>query len=144
MTRWIARAGLALAIAGAAAVVVSAQEQDPMTDDRMVVKPQSPGHQLLLPNDWPIEHAENGVIKPAAIEQYLSMKFQQVRARFEQTDRRIQQLETRLVTMEEERKTLLTRLRLLEERAAQPQPMEGSDAKQAQGQEADTGSQAGP
>ncbi len=98
-------------------------KDDPMTDDEVVVKTDE-GHHLLIPKDWPVEHA-HGTIAPVPIEQYLSMKFDQVRDRFAQTDTRLDALGHRLDQLERDNTVLQKRLRLLETREqVRPQPKE--------------------
>ncbi|PIQ83139.1 MAG: hypothetical protein COV75_08995 [Candidatus Omnitrophica bacterium CG11_big_fil_rev_8_21_14_0_20_63_9] len=107
--------GACLALAAGLAVPVAAEEAT-LTPDDVVVKTEG-SHRLLLPRDWPVEHRD-GRIAPVAIEEYLSMKFGQVRQKFDDTDERIDQLERRVKSLEEERSKLQQRLRALEERAS--------------------------
>ena len=90
-------------------------KDDPMTDDDVVIKNDDGSARLLLPKDWPVEHA-HGIISPVPTEQYLSMKFGQVRDRFQQTDAQLDALEQRLATLEQEHKALQLQVRLFEER----------------------------
>lgn len=113
-------------IASGACAAASAQpatKEDAITDDEVVIR-QADGHNLLLPRDWPVEH-KNGVVSPVSVEQYLSMKFDQVRERFAQTDQRFDQLSRRLEQVELEQKLAQKRLRILEER---PLPAEHATA----------------
>ncbi len=97
-----------------------------ITDDDVVIKHEA-GHQWLLPRDWPIER-KDGVFKPAAVEEYLSMKFDQVKSRFTEIDGRLDRLGKRLEQLEADQKVVHQRLRLLEERAqaAEQVPSEGN------------------
>lgn len=94
-------------------------EDATLTEESVVVKTEG-AHRLLLPRDWPVEH-KDGRIAPVAIEEYLSMKFGQVRQKFDEASERIDRLERRVKLLEEERSKLQQRLRALEERAS-PQP----------------------
>lgn len=96
----------------------SAAEDATLTDEDVVVKTEG-AHHLLLPRDWPIEH-KDGRIAPVAMEEYLSMKFGQVRQKFDETDERLDGLTRRVKALEEDRNTLQQRLRVLEERASTP------------------------
>ena len=87
--------------------------EDVLTDDQMTIKNDT-GHHLLVPNDWPIEH-RGSIISPVSVDQYLSMKFGQVKEKFGETDRRLDALERQLKQSDEDRKTLQARLRILEE-----------------------------
>ncbi len=101
------------------------ETSDPMTDDQVVVKTEG-SHQLLLPNDWPIHQDKDGRIAPAAIEEYISMKFGQVRTRFGQVDGRIENLERQVVQLEKEQRELLKGLKLLEARLQQQETGHGN------------------
>ena len=95
-----------------------AAEQGGLTDDEVVVKTEG-AHRLLLPKDWPVERREDGVIAPASLEEYLSLKFDQVREEFHRANRRIEALERRVEALEQERKTTDQRLRWLEDQLRQ-------------------------
>ena len=99
--------------------------EDPMTDDRVSVRTEG-AHQLLLPSDWPIHQDKDGRIAPAAIEEYISMKFGQVRTRFGQVDGRIENLEQQVVQLEKEQRELLKGLKLLEARLQQQETGHGN------------------
>ena len=86
-----------------------------LTDDEVTVRTEG-AHHLLLPKDWPVEQRD-GRFVPIPIEEYLSMKFGQVAAAFEERDRRLELLDQRLRKMEEDHKVLQQRLRLLEQAA---------------------------
>ncbi len=107
-----------------------------MTDDEIVVKNDEGAHRLLLPKDWPVEHA-HGVVSPMPTEQYFSMKFGQVRDRFQQLDARLETLEHQLQTLEQENKALQLRCRLFEEGHPTPEPAkEVTDGHETQTREA--------
>ena len=89
-----------------------------LTDDEVVVKTEG-SHRLLLPKDWPVERREDGVIAPASLEEYLSLKFDQVREEFQRANRRIEAMERRVEALEQERKTTDQRLRWLEDQLRQ-------------------------
>ncbi len=93
------------------ALPVWAANKDPLTDDTVVIKSEG-SHNLLLPNDWPIKE-ENGKIAPASVEEYLSMKFGQVRTKFIDTDARIDALEHRINELESQQTALLKGLKAL-------------------------------
>ena len=88
-------------------------KDQPLTDDEVVVRTEG-AHHLLLPKDWPVEQ-KDGRIAPAPIEEYLSMKFDQVKEVFTETDRRLAALEQRFERLEQEHTMLQKRLRVLEE-----------------------------
>ena len=98
-------------------------KEEPMTDDEVVVKTEG-AHRLLLPKDWPVEE-KDGRIGPVPIEEYLSMKFGQVKEKFSDTEHQIGALEQRLQQLEADHKVLQKRLRLLEERAHEQEVTHG-------------------
>ncbi|GEM_PF-2921290 len=100
---------------------------NPMTDDEVVVRTDE-AHRLLLPKDWPVQH-QDGVVAPAPIEQYLSMKFGQVKESFAQTDQRLDALERRITQLEQDNKMLQKRLRLLEEQVQEQEVNDGTTTK---------------
>ena len=99
-------------------------DEDPMTDDEVILKPEGEGHRLLLPKDWPVER-KHGVVSPVPFEQYLSMKFNQVKDRFKQTDARIAVLERRVEQLEQENAALQKRVHWLETRAQEQEVTHG-------------------
>jgi hypothetical protein len=101
-----------------AAAAAQAAEPGGLTDDEVVVKTEG-AHRLLLPKDWPVERREDGVIAPASLEEYLSMKFSQVREELQRAQRRIEDVERRVEALEQERKTADQRLRWLEDQLRQ-------------------------
>ena len=107
---------------------VRAADEDPMTDDRVVIKTEG-SHQLLLPNDWPVHQDKEGRPAAASIEEYISMKFGQVRARFGQMDARIEGLERQLAQLEKGQRDLLKGIKLLEERTQQQEASDGGQEK---------------
>lgn len=86
-----------------------------LTDEQMTVRTEA-NHNLLLPKDWPIEQ-KDGQLGPVPVEQYLSMKFGQVRAKTQATDQRLAALEARVRILEAERQTLQIRVKTLEDAA---------------------------
>ena len=96
-----------------------------MTDDDVVIKSEE-NHRLLLPKDWPVER-KHGVVSTVPMEQYLSMKFDQVRDRFQQTTGRLDAMEHRLEHLEQDHAALLKRLRLLEALGEAQAPIEGKE-----------------
>lgn len=100
-----------------------------LTDDQVTVRHEG-AHHLLLPKDWPVVQRD-GVLSPAPIEAYLSMKFGQVREKFRDTDQRLSAIEQRLDQLEQDQKNLLKGLRLVEDRlqAAQPQETHGGETQ---------------
>jgi hypothetical protein len=93
----------------------------PFTDDDVVIKRRG-GVNLLLPRDWPVE-VRHGVQGPVPIEEYLSMKFGQMKEKFSETDQRLERIERRVEQVEQDIRALQHRFRTLEERAA---TLEGS------------------
>ena len=91
-------------------------DDDPLTDDTVTVKTEG-SHRLLLPKDWPIKQ-QDGVIAPAPVEEYLSMKFDQVRTKFAGVDGRLDRLERQMADVSEQQKELLKGLKRLEQQAA--------------------------
>ena len=85
-----------------------------MTDDEVIVKTEG-AHHLLLPKDWPVEQ-KDGRVAPIAIEEYLSLKFGQVKEKFNDTEQSLAALAQRIAQLEQEHKALVKRIRLLEER----------------------------
>ena len=85
-----------------------------MTDDEVVVKTEG-AHHLLLPKDWPVEQ-KDGRVAPVAIEEYLSLKFGQVKEKFNDTEQSLAVLAQQITRLEQENKALVKRIRLLEER----------------------------
>ena len=99
-----------------------------LTDDQVVIKTEG-SHQLLLPKDWPIHQDKDGRVTPASMEEYLSMKFGQVRARFAQVDERIAGLERQTAELEKYQRDLLKGLNVLEERQQQQEADHGGQEK---------------
>ena len=102
---------------------VALAKDQPLTDDEVVVRTEG-AHRLLLPKDWPVEQ-KDGRIAPAPIEEYLSMKFDQVKEAFTETERHFAALEQRLELLERDNKMLQKRLRTLEERAEHKEVIDG-------------------
>ena len=90
----------------------AAEQETPLTDDTMVVK-QEGAHHLLLPKDWPVQY-EEGRVTPVPTEEYLSMKFGQIKDAFDQTSRRLGAVEQRLEVLERDQKRVQQRLQRLE------------------------------
>lgn len=109
---------------------VEAAEDDPMTDEQVVIKNEG-SHQLLLPKDWPVKH-QDGLIKLGSTEEYLSLKFAQVRERFSLMDERLEALEHRVQQVEEERRLLQVQLRLLQEHAQRQEASHGDSTEDSQ------------
>ncbi len=132
MVSWFAFMMAAFMAAAAPAAAEGLSEtSDPMTDDRVVTRTEG-SHQLLLPNDWPIHQDKDGRIAPASFEEYISMKFGQVRMRFGQVDGRIDNLERQVVQLEKQQRELLKGLKLLEARLEQPEANLGSQEESSQ------------
>ncbi len=98
-------------------------KEEPLTDAEVVVKTEG-AHRLLLPKDWPVEH-KDGRIAPVPIEEYLSLKFDQVRDGFAAMDRRLERIERRLQQIEEDQRAFEQRMRFLEERIQQQEVTHG-------------------
>ncbi len=113
---WLAP-GCALLALGMALSSIAAAEDTTLSDDTVTVRTEG-AHRLLLPNDWPVEQ-KDGLVNPVPVEQYLSMKFDQVASRLEEIMQRMAAIDQRLRSVEEAQKTLQARLRALE---AQRQP----------------------
>lgn len=111
------------------AAPVSFAKDEPLTDDTVRIKTEG-SHRLLLPSDWAVEH-KDGRFAPVPIEEYLSMKFGQVREKFSDADQRLDALERRLDQVEQENKALLKGLRVLGEQVA---TQEGNHGHTPQGQ----------
>lgn len=107
---------------------IPAAEKPTLSDDKVEVRKER-GHRLLLPKDWPIQY-ENGVISPAPIEQYLSMKFNQVRDMFAAIDTQLEDIEVRLERLEQAQNIMQKRLHLLEERAQSKEAAHGDTSSQ--------------
>ncbi len=90
----------------------AADEGGPLTDDTLVVK-QEGAHHLLLPKDWPVQYQE-GRVTPVPIEEYLSMKFGQIKDAFDQTNQRLESIEQRLDLLERDQTRAQQRLQRLE------------------------------
>lgn len=119
-----ARAVFLIAVLLAASADSFAANKDPLTDDTVVIKTEG-SHNLLLPSDWPIKQ-ENGRLAPAAVEEYLSMKFGQVRTKFTDTDARVDSLERRVSELESQQKALLKGLKaLVDDRSNQQEAAHG-------------------
>ncbi len=99
-----------------------------LTDEHMTVRVEA-NHHLLLPQDWPIQQ-KDGQLGPVPVEAYLSMKFGQVRGKFEAGEGRVAALEERVRMLEAERQTIIIRVKTLEEQVAQRQGV--TDGHQAQ------------
>ena len=84
-----------------------------MTDDEVIVKTEG-AHHLLLPKDWPVEQ-KDGRVAPIAIEEYLSLKFGQVKEKFNDTEQSLAALAQRITQLEQGNKALVKRIRVLEE-----------------------------
>ena len=102
--------------------LVAAAEEKELTDDEVVVRTEG-AHRLLLPKDWPVEEQE-GRFVPIPIEKYLGMKFDQVAATFDRITQRLDALDHRLQQLEDTQKTVLMRVRLLENAPREPTPQE--------------------
>jgi len=111
-TIWWWGLGLALLCDGASSGWAA---DGPLTDDEVVVRTEG-AHRLLLPKDWPVEHRD-GRFSPIPLEEYLSMKFDQVAEAFEATNRRLDALQRRFERLEDTQKALETRLRDFEARS---------------------------
>ena len=94
-------------------------DDDPLTDDTVTVKTEG-SHRLLLPKDWPVQQ-QDGLLAPAPVEEYLSMKFGQVRTKFAGVDGRLDELERRMAELAQQQRELLKGLKRLEEQAAAAQ-----------------------
>ena len=104
--------------------------EEPYTDDEVVIKTDE-GSRLLLPKDWPVKR-EHGVVSPIPIEQYLSMKFGQVREKTNDIDQRVEVLEQRVQRLEGDNKPLQQWLRLFEAREQQKKEVTDGHATQNQ------------
>lgn len=107
--------GLVIAVSLGVCAPCGWAKDSALTDDTVAVRTEGSRH-LLLPKDWPVEERD-GRFVPIPIEEYLSMKFGQVAAAFEERDRRLGVLAQRLRKMEQDRNVLQQRLRLLEQTA---------------------------
>ena len=98
--------------------LVAAAEEKQLTDDEVVVRTEG-AHHVLLPKDWPVEERD-GRLAPVSVDAYLGMKFDQVAATFDRITQRLDALDHRLQQLEDTQKTLLMRLRLLENAPLEP------------------------
>ena len=98
-------------------------KDEPLTDDKVVVKTEG-AHRLLLPKDWPVEH-KDGQLSPIPLEEYLSMKFGQVKEKFSEEDERIAELTRRLEQLEQDQTAVQKRLRMIEQRLAEQEVPHG-------------------
>ena len=98
--------------------LVAAAEEKQLTDDEVVVRTEG-AHRLLLPKDWPVEE-QDGRLAPVSVDAYLGMKFNQVAAAFDRVTQRLDALDHRLQQLEDTQKTVLLRLRLLENAPREP------------------------
>ena len=88
--------------------------KDPsMTDDTVQVR-EVEGHRLLLPNDWPVQR-ENSQVTPISTEEYLSLKFGQVRQEFASVETHLASLEQRIKRLEQGNLILQQRLHEVEQ-----------------------------
>ena len=104
----------------------SAEEAE-LTDETLAIRREA-GHQLLLPNDWPVVR-QDGVLAPVPLEEYLSMKFGQVRGVTDRSDRRLNALDRRLARVEEQQRALLLGLKALEARVTRKEDDDGRQAE---------------
>lgn len=115
--------GLTLSAALPLLAESSRDSKEILTDESVAVRTEGT-HQLLLPKDWPVQQ-KDGHIAPAPIEEYMSMKFGQVRARFSQADDRMGLLERQIAALEKGQHELLRGLKALEERLQQKEADDG-------------------
>jgi TolA-binding protein len=102
--------------------------EEALTDEEVVVKTEGGGvHRLMLPKDWPVEQERPGLVRPAPIEVYLSMKFGQVREALNTVDRQLAALEERVRELEDGQTALALRMQALEEREQRRQQKEARD-----------------
>ena len=95
-----------------------AEEKRSSENDLVVT--QEGGIQFLSIRDWPVRR-EQGVVRPATIEEYLSMKFGQMADRFEKMEARLKAAEQRMEQMDAERGALQQRMTVLEQSLQQAQ-----------------------
>ena len=116
--RFAAGLGILLVLGLASGTARGGAEGEREPGEDLVVTKEG-GVRFLSLKDWPIKRA-GGVITVATMEEYLSMKFGQVRSRFEQTDARLAALEQRLQQLEDDRTALQRRLLALEATGQEP------------------------
>ena len=125
--RWIGAWALGLLVIGGALAIAEEGKPASGKDETLVVKEKG-GTRFLSLSDWPTAR-KGGVVKAAPLEEYLSMKFGQVRARFVQMDTRIAGLEQQIAQLEKGQRELLKGLKLFEERLQQQEASDGDQAK---------------
>ncbi len=110
-------------------------QSDQQSED-LVVTNQG-GTRFLSLRDWPARHEQNGVVRPVPLEEYLSMKFGQVRKHSDAFDQRVKLLEDRLQQLEQEHATMRQQLQVLQQGASrsQEQAQGGPDSHTAQNQQ---------
>ena len=105
-----------VAARGFAGVEGLAEDGEGLTEDDDVVVRTKGSHRLLLPKDWPVEHRD-GLIVLIPTEEYLSMKFGQVKEELAATRRQLEALARRVEQLEREQNALQRRLRAPEARS---------------------------
>jgi len=137
---------LFLAVLTAAPRLIGAAEtaEEALTDEEVIVKTEGGAHRLMLPKDWPVEQERPGLVRPAPIEVYLSMKFGQVREALNAVDRRLAAFEERLQELEDGQIALAVRVQALEEREQRRQQKEAHDGDATPKREAAQGAPAQP
>ena len=125
---------VSLFVLATSSIVSRAADNDVITDNEVVIKHEG-GHRLLLPKDWPIEH-EHGVISPVPVEQYLSLKFDQVQERFNRIDKRIEAIEDRIEQLKKNQQIINRRIRILEQCVEQIKGKEVTDGHTSQDSQA--------
>lgn len=115
---------LALSVASAFALSVSAPggwaEQEQGHDEDLIVT-KAGSARLLSLRDWPVKRTK-GVLRPVPLEEYLSLKFGQVRDQLSAVDKRFEGLEQRFRQLEEDQRLLRQRLETLGEPAGVSEP----------------------
>ena len=110
------------------------------TEDRAADSTSSESNDLIVTKqgdvdflslrDWPVER-KDGIVRPAPIETYLSMKFGQVAIHLQAIRHRLDALEQRVQQLETDRDTILQRLATLEQPSAPSRQPTASPAPSA-------------
>ena len=109
------------------------------SDDDLMVQEEG-GVRTLSLRDWPASRA-NGVIRPVSLEEYLSLKFGQVRDRFKEGEERLDALNRQLRRVEAEQDAVQKRLLAVEQATHPPQEVtHGRATEDHQQQASQTGS----
>ena len=120
--RWVGLGLLGALALGVSAGTVRAEEETSL-DSELVVTKEGDVRFLSL-RDWPVTRTD-GVVRPAPLEEYLSLKFGQVSRAFDELAQRVEGLERRLEELGAAHRALEASLRALEAYAAKTEVTHG-------------------